>query len=1213
MRTRGVTLLLLTAFLVGAAGPSVVAQSSSPANSAALLEAENEVSAKRSGQSWQPSVPVVPLTVGDSVRTGELSRAAVRLTDLSVLRMNELTTIEILPREKLTGSEGVDIKNGAIYFFSRDRPKELRIETPVVTGALRGTEFQVAVEADGRTRVSMFDGEVELSNSHGRVLIRSGEQGEAARGEAPRKTAMIEAVNIMQWCLYYPAVVRPRDLGMDSSERAAISESLAAYNQGDLLGALEKYPKDHRAASAGGRLYHAAVLLAVGQVDKAQRELGKISSRGRDRLALEQMIAAVKYQDWSSSREPATVGEWLAQSYYLQSKGRLEEARAAASRATEVAPDFGYGWVRLAELQFSFGRTPDALKALEQGLQLTPRNAQGHALKGFLLSAENRIEAARESFEQAIRVDGALGNAWLGRGLTFIRQRKDELGRQDLEVAAVLEPNRAIFHSYLGKAFSQVGNVANANRELDRAIKIDPNDPTPWLYSAIEKKQENRYNEAIDDLEKSIELNDNRSIFRSRFLLDQDRSIRGTNLAAIYQNDGMTEQSLREAVRAVDDDYTSAPAHLFLANSYNALRDPDRVLLRYETAWFNELLLSNLLSPVGGGPLSQFVSEQEYSKMFERDGLGFSSVTDYFSYGEWRETASQYGTFGNFSYAVDTDYQFNDGLRPNNRIDRFETYGQFKLQLAPQDTLFFQTKFEDLNTGDVRQFYDQTSASTTLDFHEFQVPALLLLGWHHQWSPGNDLIVLVGRLENQQDIHFSGGLNYVSRDISNLTQGLGDRLGLMPGDFSNPFANPIVFDILQQYLGRGHITDLRGLQAQIDYHAGLEIYSAEAQNIFTAGPMNVIVGARCQFGTFDTNDLISIVSSPSRFVLTPAYQDSSVDFARTNLYAYDIWRITSSLSVTGGLTFDFLQYPDNFRAPPINDQKRRLNKLSPKLGAIWEPPTGTVVRAAYTEAISGASFDESIRLEPTQVAGFTQAYRSLVSESLIGEVAGSRYQFWGVSVEQKLPTRTYLGVEFDVLRQNVDQTIGSYDLLQSLGEFPREDLPSSLAVNDRYKEEIVNATINQLIGKEWSLGARYRYTVSHFSETFPELLAAATNLGPGAAKDRIVALAETSRQSRLHQLGLFALFNHPSGFFARAEANWYKQENDLFGERSAIEPGDDFWQVNLIAGYRFYRNQCEISAGVLDLNDADYQLNPLNPYLELPRSRTFALRAKLSF
>ena len=296
---------------------------------------------------------------------------------------------------------------------------------------------------------------------------------------------------------------------------------------------------------------------------------------------------------------------------------------------------------------------------------MAPRNAQAHALQGFLLAAQNRIGAAQRSFDEAIALDGALGNAWLGRGLCFIRHDHETEGRRDLQTAAVVEPNRSILRSYLGKAFSQVGQTPKARSELERAKELDPNDPTPWLYSAIQNKQENRYNEAIDDLEKSILLNDNRRVYRSQFLLDQDRGVRGTNLAAIYLNDGMREQSVREAVRSVNDDYSSAPAHLFLANSYNALRDPTRILLRYETAWFYEVLLSNLLPPVGGGPLSQFVSEQEYSKLFERDGLGLSSVTDYYGYGELRETASQYGTFGNVSYALDAEYQYNNGLRPN--------------------------------------------------------------------------------------------------------------------------------------------------------------------------------------------------------------------------------------------------------------------------------------------------------------------------------------------------------------------------------------------------------------------------------------------------------------------------------------------------------------------------------------------------------------------
>src|SRR5205085_9545918 len=107
--------------------------------------------------------------------------------------------------------------------------------------------------------------------------------------------------------------------------------------------------------------------------------------------------------------------------------------------------------------------------------------------------------------------------------------------------------------------------------------------------------------------------------------------------------------------------------------------------------------------------------------------------------------------------------------------------------------------------------------------------------------------------------------------------------------------------------------------------------------------------------------------------------------------------------------------------------------------------------------------------------------------------------------------------------------------------------------------------------------------------------------------------SQQDRESRLHELTIFGLCNYPWGLFARAEAYWYKQINEQFAGLPFNEPGDSFWQVNLIAGWRFYRNQCEISLGALDLNNADYKLDPLNPYAELPRSRTFALRAKVPF
>jgi hypothetical protein len=59
--------------------------------------------------------------------------------------------------------------------------------------------------------------------------------------------------------------------------------------------------------------------------------------------------------------------------------------------------------------------------------------------------------------------------------------------------------------------------------------------------------------------------------------------------------------------------------------------------------------------------------------------------------------------------------------------------------------------------------------------------------------------------------------------------------------------------------------------------------------------------------------------------------------------------------------------------------------------------------------------------------------------------------------------------------------------------------------------------------------------------------------------------------------------------------------------------GDDFWQLNLIGGYRFYKNQCELSCGILNIGGRDYRLEPLDPYNEIPRQRTFIVHCKFTF
>jgi tetratricopeptide (TPR) repeat protein len=1125
-------------------------------------------------ENWRPAKTNEVLQVGERIRTGKFSRATLRSSQSGELRIRGSSWLTIRAPRPGTNRPVLDLLRGFFYFFNRDRAAEVDIQNRLATAAVHGTEFHVAVFEDGRMELAVIDGEVQFSTAQGPIVLLSGEQGTAEAGRTPTKTAMLEAVNIIQWCLYYPGVLNLDELALNADEEHALNDSLAAYRSGDVLQALGSYPENRLPVSDAEKVYRAALLLVVGEVEPADALLKTLPAPSPLAQALRELIAAVKHQKWQGAARGVSATEHLAESYYLQSQSKLTEALGAARAAVTNSPNFGFAWARLAELEFSFGRTDRALSALENALRLSPRNAQALALKGFLLSAQNKIAEAIRQFDAAIALDGALANAWLGRGLCRIRQGQLEAGQADLLTAATLEPQRALLRSYLAKAFTDEGKDELARKELKLAQKLDVDDPTSWFYSALDNQQRNRINEAVRDLEKSQELNENRSVYRSRLLLDQDRAVRSANLAHIYRDAGMTDVSLREAARAVNYDYANYSAHLFLATSYDQMRDPNFINLRFETPANTEYLLANLLSPVGAGILSPQISQQEYSKLFERNRLGVVSTTEYLSRGAWTESGAQFGTFGNTSYSLEAFYRTDPGQRPNNDVEQRQLSLLLRQQLTAQDTVFLQAIDLDLNGGDLYQRYNESDLNAELRTHERQEP-MFVLGYHHEWGPGMHTLLLAGRLSDV----------YTVVNSNQFTMVAGKELGL--------FSGIIPISVVQHY------------------RSELEIYTTELQQIWQQAGHSTVVGARYQYGGFDTqnlqthpSDLAGVLADP------PASQLFDTLLRRVTAYGYHTWQVAEPLSLVAGVSYDHLTFPENHRIAPISASTDSRERVSPKAGVIWTPFGATTIRAAYSRSLGGASLEQSFQLEPSQVAGFNQLFRSIAPESVVGSTAGATFETFGASLEQKFATGTYVGVSGELLRSSMGRPFGVF-----ISDLDVSDIAFTGSLRERlnYEERTLLVTLNQLIGQELSLGVRYRLSQATLDDEFPEVTDSTCILGQFRPSQHPEAV--------LHQLQLQADFNHHSGLFAQVQALWSLQSNQGYQAERMGDcpvsypdlPGDDFWQLNAFVGYRFPHRRAELRVGWLNLTDQNYRLNPLTLYSELPHERTFVARLQFNF
>jgi len=152
--------------VVCSALPSAAA-SAQPTN-AVILELEGQAEVARAGSTaWRVAQAGQVLFPGDQFRIGERSRAVVRLSDLSHLRLGHGAYIQI-PQASPRRS-GIRLLRGLLYFFHRDRRGEFPVHTPSLSAGILGTEFAISVTAQGATRLQLIDGELEMSNAFGRL------------------------------------------------------------------------------------------------------------------------------------------------------------------------------------------------------------------------------------------------------------------------------------------------------------------------------------------------------------------------------------------------------------------------------------------------------------------------------------------------------------------------------------------------------------------------------------------------------------------------------------------------------------------------------------------------------------------------------------------------------------------------------------------------------------------------------------------------------------------------------------------------------------------------------------------------------------------------------------------------------------------------------------------------------------------------------------
>ncbi len=891
---------------------------------AKIVSIQGSVQARSVGEEiWRPAKLNDTYCSGDMIRVLERSRAAVALVNTPVLRLDQNTTITFNGIKEETSL--LELIKGVGHFFSRQR-RNLKIFTPFVNGTVEGTEFLVRVEED-KTLLSIFEGKVLAENEAGSLTITSGQSAVAEAGKAPVMRVVVRPRDAVQWALYYPPVIYPYE----------------EFKEGD--------PRFHT--------QRASSLLSVGRVEDAEAEIKKaldLDQNNSQAFALQSVIAVTQNEKEKAlnlarkaiEADPKSASARIALSYAQQANFDLEGARSSLKEAVQVSPENALAWARLAEMQLSFGELDEALEAAQRAVSLSPELSRTQTVLGFAYLTQVKTEESKGAFQKAIELDQADPLPRLGLGLARIRESDLQEGRRELEIAAGLDPDNSLIRSYLGKGYFEEKRDKQTSEQYSMAKELDPLDPTPFFYDAIQKQTTNRPVEALHDLQKAIELNDNRAVYRSKLLLDSDLAARSASLARIYSDLGFQQLALVEGWKSVNTDPANFSAHRFLADSYS-------VLPRHEIARVSELLQSQLLQPInitpiqprlaesnlfvisGGGPAD--VSFNEFNPLFNRDRIALQASSIYGENNTLGDEIVVSGIYKNASFSVGQYHYETDGFRKNNDLSD-NIYNAFlQINLTHKTSVQTEFRYRDTEKGDLQLRFDPDDINLHRRYED--EISTIRLGFHHSFSPNSDLI---------------GNFMYQDWDINIYDE---------------------VFPFIYWFDIKGYAKALGG----------------ELQHLFSSKYIKTIVGT----GYFNVD---SELEYKYWFIFYPEFPGPLLvpearDVRHSNLYLYSYINFPKNVTFTVGGSADFYN-----RELPRGDYDDK-NQFNPKFGITWNPVPNTTLRASVFRVLKRTLVTDQT-LEPTQVAGFNQFY---------DDYNGTESWRYGVAVDQKFSESIYGGVE----------------------------------------------------------------------------------------------------------------------------------------------------------------------------------------------------------
>jgi tetratricopeptide (TPR) repeat protein len=180
------------------------------------------------------------------------------------------------------------------------------------------------------------------------------------------------------------------------------------------------------------------------------------------------------------------------------------------TRSIESDPRDAQAWYYMGRTKYSESQFSEAIQAFAHCLKLEPRNIQAENNVGLSYEALGQRDQAIQAFQNAIawqsETQAKDPEPFVEVAHLYLEQNQPERAVPYLEQSIAMFPRVAKAHQTLGKAYSLLHRLPEAQAELEKAIALEPETASLHCMLGQVYRQEGRVSDAKTEFDRCTEL-----------------------------------------------------------------------------------------------------------------------------------------------------------------------------------------------------------------------------------------------------------------------------------------------------------------------------------------------------------------------------------------------------------------------------------------------------------------------------------------------------------------------------------------------------------------------------------------------------------------------------------------------------------------------------------------------------------------------------------